>query len=243
MCTVSWLRRPEGYELFFNRDERRARRRAEPPALRRKGPSRFIAPLDGNFGGSWIAANQHGLSLFLLNGYAPTDPVEPEGGFTSRGLLLTGLADGRSAEQIERRLRRYELDRFRSFLLAVLEPSGGGLLARWSNGSLDVRGDLDACNPLVSSSFDGEEVRASRREQYRRMVGGAAEETAEAHLAFHESHAPERGPHSPCMHRPDAETVSFSHVRVDAQSVRFDYTPHSPCRGRPEPPPVTLARA
>jgi hypothetical protein len=32
------------------------------------------------------------------------------------------------------------------------------------------------------------------------------------------------------MHRPDAETVSFSRIDVDASEARFYYSPASPCR-------------
>ena len=42
------------------------------------------------------------------------------------------------------------------------------------------------------------------------------------------------------MHRPDAETVSFSRIQVEPGRIRFDYAPHSPCLGLPEGRPVTL---
>jgi hypothetical protein len=47
---------------------------------------------------------------------------------------------------------------------------------------------------------------------------------------FHSSHAGTTGAHAPCMHRPDAETVSFSHVVVTPEAIRFAYLPSSPCR-------------
>jgi hypothetical protein len=65
----------------------------------------------------------------------------------------------------------------------------------------------------------------------------------ELHLAYHESHVPERGPSSPCMHRPDARTVSFTCVRVDSHDVRMSYAPHPPCQGRPRDEPVRLPRS
>lgn len=55
------------------------------------------------------------------------------------------------------------------------------------------------------------------------------------HLAYHRRHEPEAGPHSPCMHRPDARTVSFSWIEVDENEVRFRYVPSSPCVGEPGP--------
>jgi hypothetical protein len=245
MCTVSWFRRKDGYELFFNRDERRTRRPAEPPDLRRHGNTPFLAPLDGDFGGSWLAANEHGLALALLNGYAANEPLveSPGGDYTSRGLLLISLVDARSAEQAVRRLTRRELGRFRSFLLLALDPSGGGRLATWSGGELTFDDEIEERSPLVSSAFDTEAVRRSRRELFLGMRGDHEGDPLPLHLSYHESHLPERGPRSVCMHRPDARTVSFSRVTVDARDVLFYYSPASPCRGRPTAPAAGLARS
>ena len=44
MCTMSWLRNEAGYDLFFNRDEKRSRLPAEPPAIRRVGSTTVLAP-------------------------------------------------------------------------------------------------------------------------------------------------------------------------------------------------------
>ena len=61
---------------------------------------------------------------------------------------------------------------------------------------------------LTSSSFDSEEVRRSRQEEYSHVHDG------EGLFAFHRSHAPARSAYSTCMHRADAETVSFSWIQV-----------------------------
>ena len=85
MCTASWLIEADGYELFCNRDESKMRQPAAPPALRERLSVKFLAPADGDFGGSWISVNEFGLSLCLLNFYpAVTQHASP----TSRGLLV-----------------------------------------------------------------------------------------------------------------------------------------------------------
>jgi len=33
MCTMTWFTKEDGYELFFNRDERKSRRRAQLPTV------------------------------------------------------------------------------------------------------------------------------------------------------------------------------------------------------------------
>ena len=49
--------------------------------------------------------------------------------------------------------------------------------------------------------------------------------------AFHRSHWPDRGPYSPCMHREDAVTVSYTRIRVDVDAVELTYVDGSPCKG------------
>jgi hypothetical protein len=239
---MTWLITAGGYEIFFNRDERRSRGAASPPAIHLANDTRYIAPLDGDFGGSWLAVNEHGLSLALENGYTDLDDLahEPSSGFTSRGLLLTSLIDSRSTEEVVRRLREQDLHLYRSFLLVAFDPDGSGRLASWIRGSLDVDPVIDELMPLVSSSFETSEVRKSRRAVFRRMQRETEVDPVELHLAYHESHKPERGPRSTCMHRPDAHTVSFCHILVEGTGVRFHYVPHSPCRGRPDGNPVSF---
>ena len=55
MCTVSWIHQGPGYQLFCNRDEKHTRRPASKPQLLTRGGVRFLAPIDGDFGGTWIA--------------------------------------------------------------------------------------------------------------------------------------------------------------------------------------------
>ena len=54
MCTLSWIPGQDGYALCFNRDERRTRAAASPPGLLAREGVQFIAPLDGEAGGTWV---------------------------------------------------------------------------------------------------------------------------------------------------------------------------------------------
>ena len=240
---MTWLERCSGYEVFFNRDERRTRKPASPPRVATSGGTRFLAPLDGDFGGSWIAVNEYGLTLALQNGYVDLDDVahEPPQGFESRGLLLTSLAGARSKDEMLHGLETQDLHRFRSFLLTLFDADGAPSLVRWLRGTRDL--DPAPSMPLVSSSFETLEVRCSREQVFRDLAVAYEGDPLELRLAYHESHRPARGPASVCMHRPEAHTVSFSRVEVDAGEVRFHYAAHSPCRGRPQGEPVRLARA
>src|SRR5690242_15248032 len=99
MCTVSWLYDGDGYQLLCNRDERRSRSRATGPRVHQRNGVRYVAPLDGNFGGTWILTNELGVSLCLLNGanVGGGDIYPRFDSRRSRGLLLVDLVSSRSA--------------------------------------------------------------------------------------------------------------------------------------------------
>jgi hypothetical protein len=234
VCTLTWLCREGGYELFFNRDERRTRRPATEPSIDERGGMRFIAPRDGDQGGTWLSVNQAGIAVGVLNLYEE-EVAAPPGDYVSRGLLVLSLADADSADEVLARLGREDPRSYQPFSLAVFEPEEPPRLARWTWRELTVAELGDRDRPFVSSAYDPAAVRQARRAELERLdqEGGAL--TAAALERFHGSHRPARGPFSPCMHRDDARTVSFSRVGVDEREARYSYCAGPPCRGRLSP--------
>jgi hypothetical protein len=216
VCTVSWLHQPGGYHLLCNRDEKRSRGIADPPRLFERGGADYIAPIDADFGGTWIAVNEHGISLCLLNGRSGR-------GTQSRGLIIPDLIWSRSIDDCAFLLRQSDLSPFAPFTLLMLEPGQPAAVAAWDGMCLTL--DPDARAPLTSSSYDPDGVRRERLREFARLKP--------ADLAslrrFHTSHAGSSGAHAACMHRPDAETVSFSEVNVRDGRIRFHYLPAAPC--------------
>jgi len=232
MCTVSWLAGPAGYELFCNRDERLARRAALAPSTKLSRGVRFLAPTDGEAGGAWIAVNEHGLTLCLLNRYDGVN-AHVARGHRSRGLLLPDLMSCDDPAGVMRAVARAALSQFQPFTLLALAPGAEPAVAGWTGGRLLVSKEgCDSLMPLTSSSFAGGEVARARGELFRR-TSGPASPTADLLLRFHQSHDPEPGPFSVCMHRADAATVSFSRVKVTPRAVEFFYRPGAPCAGAP----------
>lgn len=228
MCTVSWLHDGSGYQLFCNRDEKMKRQPAHPPRIGCCGGTRFLAPLDGDFGGTWVATNEFGVSLCLLNGanisgFESSRPPNSE----SRGLLLLRLIDGASILAVRRRLAQTDLSPFAAFTLVVLEPRQPTAIVEWNGITQSVShgGNL----PLTSSSFDAPGVRRARLAEYLRLAGSQAP-NARTHFAFHGSHGGAPGPYSTCMHRVDAETVSFTGVKVSRSQAHYFYRAGPPCR-------------
>ncbi len=226
MCTVSWLHSASGYELFCNRDERKTRPAAWPPRVRVLRGVKFIAPLDAQHGGSWLAVNQFGLALCLLNRYDAAPQPRPDG-YISRGLLLTDLLDCADSSAVEKRLAKIPLRSFQPFTLAVLQPRAAVRLCQWNGAILQF--EVAAQLPLTSSSFDTQNVIAQRQAYFAQLQAAAGGVNTALLRRFHHSHDPLAPAAAVCMHRADAQTVSFSHVSVTPQRVEFRYTAHAPC--------------
>jgi Transport and Golgi organisation 2 len=228
MCTVSWLRQPDGYVLFCNRDERLTRKTATGPRQASRNGVFYIAPVDGDFGGSWIGVNQLGLTTCLLNQNAGWS-ADPNQNYTSRGLLLTSLLDARAGKEVYGRLLKTELRKFPPFMLAVLSIDQPLMQIDWTGRELLLQTNGESGIPLTSSSRQHPEIVATRNAEFRRLFSKTNTPGVALLDQFHHSHLPERGPLSVCMHREDAATVSMSVITVGSETIEFFYHPTSPC--------------
>lgn len=235
MCTVTWIRdRKDGYVLCFSRDEKLTRRRAEAPVRRRAEGVSYLTPVDGDHGGSWLASNEFGLTVYLVNRYDAPAANAPAP--LTRGGVVLALAPSTTPAEAEQRLRSLGLRNYRPFRLGVVTPAASATIFDWSGTTLATDADGDAQQPIVSSSLAQAEAQTARLALYRAYQQRGI--TADGLVEFHASHEPARGPLSPCMHRADAATVSFTTVEVSSPSVRMFYRDGPPC----EPHSVATSR-
>jgi hypothetical protein len=239
MCTVTWLRSETGYDLFFNRDEHRSRQEALPPRVSEARGVRWLAPVDGDFGGTWLAANECGITVGILNGYRET-PDESGGPARSRGLLVLDLAGARTLSELESRLREEDLLRYRSFRLFAIGLESPLWVAEWDRRELVIDRDGERRIPLISSSIEESEVGARRRAEFHRLMQRVPLAVDELD-AYHRGHDGGPSPYSVCMHRVDASTRSLTHVAMTESEVRLRYHAGPPCT-RAEDVLVRLAR-
>lgn len=236
MCTVTWLPGAHGYELFFNRDEKRTRKPGLPPQAVTRDAVRLIHPTDGDAGGSWIGVNDCGLTVCLLNHHpSPAACQPPPTTLASRGHALLSLLSCRGVADAVARAQGLRPESYRPFILVAVDPRHPAR-ALVSDGKSLREQPVRAPPFLTTSSFDTAAVTLSRRAVFDRCVAGSRSLDAETLFALHRSHDPERGPYSICMHRPDAETVSFSHIVVGRDTVRFTYGDGAPCQARSSEP-------
>ena len=233
MCTVTWTRGLGRLELYTNRDEQRSRPAAEPPRERRTpGGARYLSPRDPAGDGTWVAANEFGLVLCLVNHYQAREPGA--GPLLSRGTVVTDLADARDPGEALERGRGLPFERLRGFRLLALSIGSEPVLLGWDGErATEVRGE-GVPLPLISSSVRLPEVERSRRAVFAALEAEHGGVHAQMLAAFHRSEAPEPGPLSVSMVRDDAWTVSRTRVAVDEAGVTMGYAPGRPSERPPE---------
>ena len=233
MCTATWIRNDAGFEVFFNRDELKSRKPALPPSPRVRDGVRFLAPEDGDAGGTWIGVNERGVVLGLANGPVPAPGTglgadAGERAFRSRGLLVLDLLSSAALGEVEERLVAADWRTYRPFALFAIDRDGASRLWGFDGSRLAHRRDGEDGVLVLTSSRDAERARRERGRLLDLMVRANGGLDARLLLAFHASHEPERAL-SPCMHREDASTVSFARIRVGRDAATFEYYDAPPC--------------
>ncbi len=237
MCTMSWFKTEDGYELFFNRDEQKKRRRALLPEVYTDLTTQIISPTDADAGGTWISVNEYGLTFCLLNHYEKEQLI-PHKDWLSRGEIIRTLASYDSLDSVVSKFNEIDLSNFKPFRLFILNPEGRSYLFTWD--ALELMVEQDVNTPRSSSSFEPEKVRASRKALFKTM-GLHESKNREDFLKYHTGHTDGESPYSVCMHREDAGSVSLSHIVVNNEDVSFSYADGAPCEA-PLGQPIIVGR-
>jgi len=202
MCSISWQTHPQGYDLFFNRDEQRDRPTADPPErFRDSAGVAYLAPIDPRGGGTWIFLNAHGLTAAVMNAYEVDDSPglkDP----ASRGQLLRSLSHSADVSTFEAELSiRLGRDTYPPCYLFALDRQHTTGLWLWTGASLKTR-PIPALNFFTTSGLQPDAVRARREQAFKQTVGEPP-------------------------HDPDARSVSYTRVRLRENSGTMDYAPRS----------------
>jgi hypothetical protein len=249
MCTLSFLRLSQGYSLMMNRDESPAR--PHPEDIRQATvlgagdkPLRVAYPVDPLSSGTWVGANDHGVALALMNqfpaGYtAPAAPV-------SRGRLIPEALRAQTAITALERVAALDLKQTAPFLLVGMDEDSEPLSLGWDGKRLERRMYADGALQLASSAYKAGEVLPSREAQFdlalKSMEGANAAQVLARQEAYHLSEEPEPGPLAVWTTRPDARTVSFTHLLVLPKQVTLRYLDREAKDAGEGPVEIKLAR-
>lgn len=226
MCTLTWRKLADGYQVCFNRDEQVTRAKAQPPKI---DPTlEAIYPTDPQAGGTWIGVTKTGICFCLLNNYQATENVSKTKPLTSRGMIILNcLRQLQKSKPDFKDLAQYmKIEDFAPFTLCIFTNSKkkdliDNLQVDWDGDKLSYQ-SVDQI--VTSSGYKFEQVKASRISTFEKFT--ASDQTL---VDFHKSHLPAKGPYSTCMHRQDAKTQSLSVINVTRSGIKFDYFDGSPC--------------
>ncbi|MEM7384793.1 MAG: NRDE family protein [Verrucomicrobiota bacterium] len=243
MCTMTWWRGENTYEVFFNRDEQKKRRPALPPTRQRAKGVSFLAPTDTVGGGTWIFCNEWGVTMALLNLYEKEEPSGPKKGqrFVSRGRLLSSLVDVKSASEVAPRLDDFAAASFQPFTLVAVDPGQTNSTLLWRYQNQRFEGPvLDPPLPLSSSSADTANVLESRRQCFA-LLEQQEGQCPEMMEQFHHHDNGEPSSMTVRMNRPDAQTLSISRIRVEPGQAEFLYQDQPPDLEGEHPPEKSVS--
>jgi hypothetical protein len=128
MCTVTYLPSETGYILTSNRDEKNKRKPASQPIEYPLGNNLLLFPRDGESGGTWLATDQNGITVCLLNGAFEAHFSNPPYR-QSRGKVVLDYFQFTDFQSF---LNEYSLDGIEPFTLIVANKKGHPVLEiRW----------------------------------------------------------------------------------------------------------------
>ncbi|NBC10693.1 MAG: hypothetical protein GVY24_03030 [Planctomycetes bacterium] len=229
MCTVTIVPLIDphggrtGFRIASNRDESRRRPPAHPPQSRAFGLRRAILPIDPTGGGTWIAVNDAGLAMTLLN-RNPGDmrgrafPDRP-----SRGTIIPDLLGVETLASARARVEAIAPDRYAPFRLVASDGE------RWFEAVSEAQRvtlrdqPLDRPVMFTSSGLGDAVVEGPRRELFEGWFGDDAGAWPAQQETFHRHRWEDRPALSVCMSRDDARSVSLTVVTVTAGGVSLTY--------------------
>jgi len=227
MCTVTFLPRPTGYALAMNRDEKRARPPGLPPARKTIAGCVVVYPFEPG-GGTWVALNERGATLALINWYAVSARVQDDP--VSRGVIIPALSTAATPAMVGSGLARLPLERINPFRLVGVFPFSRRVIEwRWDLKQRTRRQHRWRAQQWISSGFDEPGAQEVRGGVFRQALTQASAGTLDWLRRLHRSHMPEAGPFSTCMHRADAVTVSYTEISVVGLRAGIRSISGAPC--------------
>jgi hypothetical protein len=237
MCTLSIIfARDNVLRVAMNRDELDSRPPALPPRVVQCGTTRAIMPIDPQSRGTWIAVNDFGVVLAVLNRNAssrspgtptspsPGTPKEGPGEGLSRGTIIPKLLQADCAHDALTRARELSLHRYNPFRLILADR--GSVASMTCDGSRPVIEDHPYQPLLFTSSGLGDHfVEQPRRALFDQLMF-AIDFPRAAQDTFHYHRFTDRPHLSVNMIRPGARTVSRTVIEVGDKQVVMSYEPN-----------------
>jgi len=212
----------------MNRDEKLTRPAGLPPKKRTVCGRTVFCPSESG-GGTWIALNDRGTALALINWYSITARVGHDA--MSRGEVVNSASAAVSPDVAHAALAGLPLNRINPFRLIGIFPATSEVVEwRWNLKRLARTNHRWQSQQWISSGFDEAGAQRQRGRTYRRALQQSSAGSLDWLRRLHHSHAPCLGPFSTCMHRADAATVSYTEVTVSTHKAVMRYHAGALCQ-------------
>jgi hypothetical protein len=214
--------------MAMNRDERIARGEGMPSEVHEFDGTKAIYPNDGD-GGTWIAANECGIALALLN-WNDIAPSAKAVKTRSRGGVIPALIDSRSLGDLHVVFSVSNFTGMLPFRLVGAFPAEREIWEwRWDSTQLEFQVHEWKSRHCFSSSLSDKQA-----ESLRGTACCDAQHELDAGSVpwlrrLHASHGGGPGPFSLCVHREDVKTLSYSEIVVTPGHIEMGHFRGSPC--------------
>ena len=125
MCTVTFIARQRGYYLGMNRDETLTRSAGLSPKKTTVNGRAVLCPSEPG-GGTWIALNDHGVTLALINWYSIRAHVVGEA--VSRGEVVNSVSTAITPDVADSAFADFPLNRINPFRLIGFFPQASEII-------------------------------------------------------------------------------------------------------------------
>lgn len=232
MCTLTVITGDNSHRVAMNRDEKITRGPGAPPETHEFHGTRVIYPGDGA-GGTWIAANEYGIVLALLN-WNDVAPCGTATGITqSRGRVIPALIASRSLRELHAVFGVSILEGMLPFRLVGVFPSEKEIWEwRWYSAKLEFQAHRWESRHWFSSSLSDKQAESLRGAACRHARSESNAGSVPWLRRLHASHAGGPGPFSLCVHREDVKTLSYTEVTCTSATVALEHFLASPCSMR-----------
>jgi Transport and Golgi organisation 2 len=229
MCTLTVITDDNSYRMAMNRDEKVMRGVGVPPEAHEFDGTQATYPGDGS-GGTWIAANEYGIALALLNWNDIVPRCIDTSKTRSRGWVIPALINSPSLAQLHAVLGVSNLEGTLPFRLVGVFPSDREIREwRWDSAQLESQVHLWESRHWFSSSLSDQQAEAMRGAACRNAWSETDAGSFSWLRRLHASHANGPGPFSVCVHREEVKTLSYSEIECTSASIRLEHLLGSPC--------------
>jgi hypothetical protein len=224
MCTVTFIPTNEGFYFTSSRDEK-ASRATIPPTTYQFGGIELVFPKDEQAGGTWIASNQFGKTVCLLNG-AFINHQKAKQYDKSRGLILLESFNFETANEF---CAKIELNNIEPFTLLTLDYQAGKLNSfyefRWDGNKKYLKKLPHSENQIWSSAtLYAPSVQETRQFLFNSWINKFQGFEDKEILNFHNrKHGLNINEDILMQGQGDLRTLSISQIHIQQNNATFNY--------------------